>query len=83
MNPILSFVLHLVEDNPNLLASLANLGGPPMVAMLLHFLPSGPMRTYAEAHPDEVLAFVREAVALVTKHPELVKAAAGQFKVQR
>lgn len=80
MNPILSFVLHLIEDNPNLLASLANLGGPPLVGMLMHLLPSGPLRTYAEAHPDEVLAFVREAVALMTKHPELVKALAAQFK---
>ena len=87
MNPILSGILHQLEADPSagvaLIGGALNLLGPALVPMLVHLLPAGPLRTYAEAHPEEVLAFVREAVALVTKHPELVKAAAGQFKVAK
>lgn len=83
MNLIAQLFAHVRENPAEAITLLGPVLGSALGGVLvsgaLQALPAGAFKTYAEAHPDEVLAVVRAELALLQAHPDLVKAAAGQF----
>ena len=82
MQALLEMLLKQLTTDParaiTLLTGLLEMLGDAAVPLLVGMLPAGPLRSYLEAHPAEVLAFLHDVLALVAKHPttvaEIVKA---------
>ena len=83
MQSMLATLLKRIEADPaqalTVLGPVLDIFGPALVPIIAGFIPAGPLRVYAEANPTETLAFVRDALATGSKHPDLVKAALAQF----
>ena len=83
MNRILSILLKQVEADParavTLLEPVLGLFGGALVPLVVDALPDGALKGYVEGHHDEALTFIKDAFALVAKHPDLAKSAAAQF----
>ena len=82
MNP-LTIILDRLKANPaegvKLATGIINFLGPAAVTLLAVGLPEGPLKAYAKEHGDDALQAVKDLLQFIALHPELAKAAAGQF----
>ena len=83
INALIADALDRLKADPQkgvaILDSLISFFGPALAPVAASLLPTGALKDFAHEHPDQLLQGARDLLAFIAQHPELARAAAGQF----